>query len=160
LLVVEDEHALEVQSYVPDDIYSALRVGQKIPFSAGPVSYSGVLKSVVAAADAQTHTHLIRLGIPSGSGLTSGLYVRVHVPVGQQAAVRIPVSALAERAGITGVFVVNADGRAQFRLVRTGNRSGDQMEIQSGLADGERIVLRPDAHIDNGTLIAKPLSTK
>jgi RND family efflux transporter MFP subunit len=145
LLVVEDERALEVQSYVPDDVYAALHIGQQIPFSAGSTAYRGILKSVVAAADAQTHTHLIRLGFPAGTALTSGLYVRVH----------IPDSALAERAGITGVFVVNADGRAQFRLVRAGNTDDGQVEIQSGLANGERIVLMPGAEIDNGTLIAK-----
>jgi len=154
LLVVEDEHTLEVQSYVPDDIYAALHVGQNVPFSAGGDSYIGFLKSVVAAADPQTHTHLIRLSIPAASPLTSGLYVRVHVPVGEQPMVRIPVTALTERAGIIGVFVVNAEDRTQLRLVRAGDTEGDQAEIQSGLADGERIVLHPDARIDNGTLIA------
>ncbi len=154
LLVVEDEHTLEVQSYVPDDIYTALHVGQKVPFSAGVDSYVGNLKSVVAAADPQTHTHLLRLSIPAASTLTSGLYVRVHVPVGEQPAVRIPLTALTERAGISGVFVVNTAGQAQFRLVRAGDTEGDEVNIQSGLAGGERIVLRPDARIDNGTLIA------
>ena len=154
LLVVEDEHTLEVQCYVPDDIYAGLHPGMKIPFTATGESYMGILKSAVSAADPQTHTHLIRLGIVSGSGLTSGMYVRVHLPVGEQTMVRIPVSAVTERAGITGVFVVNANGRANFRMVRTGDRTGDLVEILSGLADGERIVLYPDADIDNGTRIA------
>ncbi len=154
LLVVEDEHTLEVQCYVPDDIYARLHPGQKIPFSASSDTYVGILKSAVSAADPQTHTHLIRLGIPAGDSLTSGLYVRVHVPVGEQSMVRVPVSAVTERAGITGVFVVNTDGRANFRMVRTGDSDGDQIEILSGLADGERIVLHPDASIDNGTRIA------
>ncbi|MGH8372611.1 MAG: efflux RND transporter periplasmic adaptor subunit [Gammaproteobacteria bacterium] len=155
LLVVEDERALEVQSYVPDDVYAVLHVGRQIPFAAGTTAYTGVLKSAVAAADAQTHTHLIRLSVPAGSALTSGLYVRVHVPIGEQPAVWIPGSALTERAGITGVFVIGTDDRAQFRLVRVGNVDASQVEIQSGLADGERVVLKPGAQIDNGTLIAK-----
>ena len=154
LLVVEDEHALEVQSYVPDDVYNALRVGQEISFSTDQARYKGLLQSIVSAADAQTHTHLIRLSIPAQSTLTSGLYVRVQVPVGQQALIRVPTSALAERAGIVGVFVVDGDGRARFRLVRVGNTDGDQAEILSGLTSGDRIVVQPDAQIDNGTLIA------
>ncbi|MDE2233929.1 MAG: efflux RND transporter periplasmic adaptor subunit [Gammaproteobacteria bacterium] len=154
LLVVEDEHTLEVQCYVPDDIYARLHAGQQIPFTASGEAYMGSLKSAVSAADPQTHTHLIRLGIVSGSGLTSGMYVRVHLPVGEQTMVRIPTEAVTERAGITGVFVVNADSYANFRMVRTGDLSGGQVEILSGLADGERIVLHPDASIDNGTRIA------
>ena len=154
LIVVEDEHDLEIQSYAPDDVYAALHRGEKLSFSLGTASYTGELRSVVAAADAQTHTHLMRISIPDGSSFTSGLYVQVHVPVAQQQEVRIPTSALTERAGITGVFVVDHEGRVHFRLVRIGHTDGERVEIQSGLADGERIVLNPTAQIDNDTLIA------
>ena len=154
LLVLEDEHALEVQSYVPDELYGVLSVGEEIPFSTETGSYIGRLQSKVAAADAQTHTHLIRIAIPAGSGLMSGRYTRVRIPTGEQPLVRIPESALTERAGITGVFVVEADSQAQFRLVRPGTATGGSVEIQSGLVAGERVIIKPDAQVDNGTLIA------
>ena len=154
LLVLEDEHALEVQSYVPDEIYGALHAGEEIHFSTEERDYAGRVLSIVAAADPQTHTHLLRLAMPGEAGLMSGRYVRVHVPVSEQPAIRIPAEALAERAGITGVFTVETDGRARFRLVRVGDTDGGLVEIQSGLAAGERIVLRPGAEVDNGTLIA------
>jgi len=153
LLVLEDEHALEVQSYVPDELYAALRVGEPIPFSTETATFAGKLQSKVEAADAQTHTHLIRIAIPGGAGIMSGSYVRVSIPTGEQALVRIPQGALTERAGITGVFVVDAAGQAHFRLVRVGTTSGGEAEIQSGLSAGERIVLTPDAQVDNGTRI-------
>ena len=154
LLILEDEHALEVQSYVPDELYAVLRVGEEIPFGTEAGTYTGKLQSKVAAADAQTHTHLIRIAIPAGAGLMSGRYVRVSIPTGEQPLVRIPESALTERAGILGVFVVDADGRAQFRLVRAGGKANGSVEIQSGLAAGERIVLAPGGQVDNGTRIA------
>lgn len=154
LLVLEDEHALEVQSYVPDEIYGALHAGEEIHFSTEDRDYAGRVLSIVAAADPQTHTHLLRLAMPGEAGLMSGRYVRVHVPVSEQPAIRIPAEALAERAGITGVFTVETDGRARFRLVRVGDTDGGLVEIQSGLAAGEHIVLRPGAEVDNGTLIA------
>lgn len=154
LLVLEDEHALEVQSYVPDELYAVLRVGEDVPFSTETGSYAGKLQSKVEAADTQTHTHLIRVTIPAGTGLMSGRYVRVSIPTGEQPLVRIPESALTERAGILGVFVVDGDGRAQFRLVRAGAKANGSIEIQSGLAAGERIVLAPGGQVDNGTHIA------
>ena len=154
LLVLEDERSLEVQSYVPDELYPALKLGESIPFSTDDRSYTGMLQSKVEAADAQTHTHLIRIGVPAGSGLMSGRYVRVQLPTGRQPVVRIPAGALAERAGITGVFVVDAGGRARFRLVRIGTSADGAVEIQSGLAAGERIVLAPGGEVDNGTRIA------
>ncbi|HEX2667117.1 MAG TPA: efflux RND transporter periplasmic adaptor subunit [Gammaproteobacteria bacterium] len=154
LLVLEDEHALEVQSYVPDELYAALKVGEDIPYATESGSYQGRLQSKVQAADAQTHTHLIRIEVSAGSGLMSGRYVRVSIPTGSAQVVRIPASALAERAGILGVFVVDADGQAHFRLVRTGERRDRQVEVQSGLAAGERVVLAPGDQVDNGTRIA------
>jgi len=49
--------------------------------------------------------------------------------------------------------VVDADGRARFRLVRTGAAADSSIEVQSGLTAGERIVLSPGAAVDNGTRI-------
>lgn len=154
LLVLEDESALEVQSYVPDELYAALTVGEDIPYATETGNYHGRLQSKVQAADAQTHTHLIRIEVPTGTGLMSGRYVRVSIPTGSAPVVRIPASALAERAGIRGVFVVDTDGKAHFRLVRAGERRDGHVEIQSGLAAGERVVLAPGDEIDNGTRIA------
>lgn len=158
LLVLEDEHTLEVQSYVPDELYVVLRVGEEIPFNTETASYTGKLQSKVEAADVQTHTHLIRISVPAGSGLLSGRYVRVRIPTGEQPRVRVPVSALSERAGITGVFVVDASGEAHFRLVRPGATTGSEVDIQSGLAAGERIVLAPSPQVDNGTRIVATAS--
>jgi membrane fusion protein, multidrug efflux system len=153
MLVLEDVHALEVQSYVPDELYAALRVGEEIPFTSGDATYRGRLESKVESADVQTHTHLIRIAVSGGAALMSGRYVRVSIPTGRQPQVRIPTSALSVRAGISGVFVVDADDRAWFRLVRVGVRVGGSVEIKSGLTGGERIVLAPSAQVDNGTRI-------
>lgn len=154
LLVLEDERALEVQSYVPDEVYAVLHPGEEIHFGTEDRDYTGRVLSVVAAADPQTHTHLLRVGIPVNAGLMSGRYVRVHIPVSEQPSIRIPMAALAERAGITGVFTVETDGRARFRLVHVGDAASGLVDIQSGLVAGERIVLNPGADVDNGTLIA------
>jgi hypothetical protein len=37
------------------------------------------------------------------------------------------------------VFVVE-DGRAQLRLVKTGKQFGDEVELLSGVSEGERLV--------------------
>ncbi|MGE5624042.1 MAG: efflux RND transporter periplasmic adaptor subunit [Bacillota bacterium] len=154
LLVLEDERTLEVQSYVPDELYAALKVGEAVPFATEEKSFTGTLQSKVEAADSQTHTHLIRVSVPTGSGLMSGRYVKLDIPTGFEPRVRIPASALTERAGITGVFVVDAEGRARFRLVRPGAPADGGVDIQSGLSAGERIVVAPAADVGNGTRIA------
>ena len=154
LLVLEDEHALEVQSYVPDELYGALKLGAAIRYATESREYRGRLQSKVEAADPQTHTHLIRIEVVPDAGLMSGRYVQVSIPTGMAPVVSIPATALAERAGIEGVFVVDTAGAAHFRLVRAGERHDGEVDILSGLASGERVVLAPDDGIDNGTRVA------
>ena len=48
------------------------------------------------------------------------------------------------------VFVVSADGRAQLRLVKSGDITGDRVAILSGLTAGETVVLAPAATLRDG----------
>lgn len=66
---------------------------------------------------------------------------RPVLPLSGEQPVRVPRAALIERAGITGLYVLD-DGRARFRMVKPGVELGaNRIEIVSGLAGGETVVL-------------------
>ncbi len=65
----------------------------------------------------------------------------------------IPRTALVDRAGLPGVFVLNADGQARFRLVRPGKTYGDNIEILSGLRGGETLVVGDLGAVRDGSPI-------
>lgn len=54
--------------------------------------------------------------------------------------VLVPRAAYVERAGVPGVFVLS-EGLARFRMVKTGRAQGEAVEILSGLAGTETLVL-------------------
>jgi multidrug efflux pump subunit AcrA (membrane-fusion protein) len=55
------------------------------------------------------------------------------------------------------VFVAGSDNRAVLRLVKTGARRGSQVEILSGLDDGDRVILAQTAGMREGqTLEIQP----
>lgn len=54
--------------------------------------------------------------------------------------VLVPRSAYVERAGVPGVFVLH-DGLARFRMIKAGRAQGADLEILSGLAGNETLVL-------------------
>ncbi len=56
------------------------------------------------------------------------------------AGVLVPRAALVERAGVPGVFVLH-EGLARFRMVKAGRAKGNDIEILSGLAGTETLVL-------------------
>ena len=71
------------------------------------------------------------------------------MPVGEGNSLRVPVSAVIQRGQMELVFVV-ANGHAQMRLVKTGNRSGDEIELVSGLNSGEQVVTEGVAGLADG----------
>lgn len=61
---------------------------------------------------------------------------------GDRPALILPTGAFLERTGGDWVMVVNARGdRAERRRIRIGRRSADQVEVLSGLAPGERVII-------------------
>ena len=67
--------------------------------------------------------------------------------------IRIPRTALVERGGIPGVFVLSPAGEARFRMVRSGGTLGAQVEILSGLHGDETLVLGDLADVHDGSPI-------
>jgi multidrug efflux pump subunit AcrA (membrane-fusion protein) len=102
----------------------------------------GKIVRLVSAADAMSHTHLVKLDVPGIKGFSSGTFARVRFTVGSRQGISVPKAALLERAGITGVFVVDADGIAHYRMVRVGREQDDMIEIEAGLNPGEKVVIR------------------
>ena len=65
--------------------------------------------------------------------------VLVRLPVGERQALQVPEAALVTRSGLDFV-VVDLDGRPGLRAVVPGQRSGDQVEILSGLQAGDLVL--------------------
>lgn len=61
----------------------------------------------------------------------------------------VPVSAVVERAELTGVYIVDADGSPQLRYARLGPRRGDLVEILSGVGIGDSVLINPDTAFAN-----------
>jgi hypothetical protein len=67
--------------------------------------------------------------------------------------VAIPRTALVERGGLKGIFIVGPGNIAQFRWLRLGREWDDRLEVTSGLTAGEKIVTQPDKTVRDGVVI-------
>jgi multidrug efflux pump subunit AcrA (membrane-fusion protein) len=54
---------------------------------------------------------------------------------------------------LTGVYIVDDDSRARFRLVRLGQTFGDAVAVISGLHPGTRLVSAPPPELANGFMV-------
>jgi hypothetical protein len=71
--------------------------------------------------------------------------VKVAFAAGDAQRIMVPTAALARRGEIDGVYVIGSDNNVGLRLVRLGHRRGDDIEVLSGLAVGERVARDPEA---------------
>jgi hypothetical protein len=84
------------------------------------------------------------------------MFGRAIFPLGVQKVLAIPAAALTERGQLQSVFVVE-DGAAHTRLVTTGRRTREAVEVLSGLTAGEKIVSPvPPGLLDGARVEVRP----
>ena len=99
----------------------------------------GQAAEIAPSADPNCRTFLVRIDLPTVPGLRAGQFGRAAIPVGDALSLRVPASALVVHGQLEMVFLAE-NGTARLRLVKTGKRFGDEIEVLSGLAQGERFV--------------------
>ncbi len=151
VLMVENPARLQVRGSVSEDLYRGLKLSTQVM-----VEVDGQEKAVAAkvaqlapAADPMTHTYTVKLDI-AAPGLKSGTFARILFPTGKRTVLAVPEAAVLERAGIVGVFVVDAQGAAQYRMVRLGRKEGGLVEVLSGLNPGDKVVTGNAQAVNNG----------
>lgn len=158
LLTLQSSGHLQVQVQVDSRAFDHLRLGQNVAVTFDGSDFKqhtvdGVVERLVSAADPMTHSHTVKIGLADKSGAASGDYARVRVPLGEQPGIVVPASAVQRRAGIQGVFVVDKDRSAEFRMVQTGETMGKGVVVLAGLVPGDRIVVSAQGELYNGVKI-------
>ena len=151
LLEMEDPGVLRIEANVPEALAGGLSLGEKVRARVGsvPGEFEVAVSEIWPAGDPVSRTFVVKFDCPAMAGLRAGQFGRVSIPVGESAALRVPASAVVRRGQMEMVFVV-ADNRAQLRLVKTGRRVGDELELVSGLDAGERVVMDGVATLVDG----------
>jgi cobalt-zinc-cadmium efflux system membrane fusion protein len=122
-----------------------LRLGQSVVVSAGHglAEAEGRISYIAPIVDEETRTATARVVLPNPDGIwRPGLFVTARVEVERrEVPVAVPKTALEVLDGRTTVFVENEDG-FEARAVNLGLGGDRHVEIQAGLAAGERYVAR------------------
>jgi len=103
---------------------------------------SGRISLVEPELTAATRTARARIELPNpGGALLPGMWADVEIVRDLGERLTVPASAVLHAGDRRFVFVDLGDGRLRPRAVETGLRSGDRLEVRSGLVPGERIVV-------------------
>jgi multidrug efflux pump subunit AcrA (membrane-fusion protein) len=154
---------LRVKVDVPVRLVRNLKLKQMVP-----VRLDGSNEDVMArvsriypVADSSRHTVKVKLDLPTDVVAGPGMYARIKIPTAgadqTPAMPVIPETAIIQRGSLPSVFIVNSEGVAEMRIVRTGTITDKGMVvISSGLSGKERIIDNPPPGIASGWQPKKP----
>jgi multidrug efflux system membrane fusion protein len=157
LIRMYDPDALRVVVTVPESVAQQLRrnaeVRIDVPGADATVrQWTAQSVTLLPAADPETHTMQVRLGLPktsAGASPVPGMFARAWLASSLEASacLMVPTRAVIKRTELHAVYVVDQAGKASLRQVRVGRTVGDKVEILAGLEAGERVALDPLAAV-------------
>ena len=154
LLRVEDNSSFTLEVNVDEKMLGKLEPGMAVyaDIDALGREIEGRITEVNPAIDPGTRTFLVKLAL-GGDSLRTGMYASTLIPSGKRQAILVPRAAVIEKGQLEGVYTVNDEGVATYRLVRTGRDYNGALEILSGLKDGDVvIVVGAQKAIDGGVV--------
>jgi RND family efflux transporter MFP subunit len=117
--------------------------------------FKGSLVRSTGAIDAASRTLLAEVDVANPTGeLLSGAYAQVHLklPAANMVLV-VPVNALIFRSEGVQVAVVQPDQRVGLKKIVLGRDLGTEVEVASGLEEGEAVILNPSDSLAAGAQV-------
>jgi RND family efflux transporter MFP subunit len=141
LLTIEQDGVYRLEASVDESRLPSARAGATVEVALEGLDrkLNARVSEVVPAVDSASRSSIVKIDLPRIPQLRSGMFGRAFFPLGSRKVVVVPASAIVERGQLQSVFVAE-DGTARTRLVTTGQRAKDLVEVLSGLNAGEKIV--------------------
>jgi RND family efflux transporter MFP subunit len=153
LLKIQSTAGFRVDMLVPEAIIRSIAQNQAVSVSipaAGNLAVPGTVQAIYPAADAASRSFTVQVAIGSYPAVHAGMFSRVTLSQGSRNQLLIPAGALIYQGQLTGIFLLDPDSIARFRILRTGQTSGDTVEVLSGIRPGDRYVAVPPPNLVDG----------
>lgn len=136
---------LRLRLEIPERESATVRVGQAVRITIegdAQVSHTHITR-IAPALRENNRMLLVEAEVPNPDHLRAGLFARATIVIASAAPVPcLPSHAIITFAGLEKVVLFDT-GKATERPITTGRRSGDWVEILSGLDGAETVVLNP-----------------
>lgn len=147
LFVVEKDGPLRAEVSVEEAMAGRIREGDRAEVFVAhrDEPLEGTVTEVVPRVDVLSRAFRVKVELASGSpsDLVAGSFVRARFAVGETDRLLVPRAAIVRRGQLSMVYVVEENRPAKLRLLTLGDEFGENVEVLSGLGEGDRIVSEP-----------------
>ncbi len=159
LVKIEDNRNLRLEVTVREQELQYIQAGKHVIVQIDALpgrDIKGTVAQVVPASDVRTHSFIVKIDIPSDKSLITGMYGKALFSIGKREAIVVPKAAIVELSGISGVYIISAEGSAVFQMVQLGDVSGESIEAVTGLKAGDQVIVsRHETRLDGRKVVSK-----
>jgi RND family efflux transporter MFP subunit len=151
LLTLEDHSYYRLEVSVEDSVLSRIRLGAPVSVyidALGPQEFPCKVSEIVPASDPGSRSSTVKIDLANlkdrvnaPSVLRSGLYGKARFRIGEKQVLLVPQKAVLRSGQLVSVFTVDSSDTLRLRLIKPGKERGDQLEVLSGLNEGDRVVV-------------------
>jgi RND family efflux transporter MFP subunit len=146
VVTVAQVNLLRLRIPVPESIAAKVKIGDSadVHVQATGEHFTGKVTRFTDALDTSTRTMQVEIDVPNPDyHLQAGMYANVTLDANSRPnALTVPIEAIQRGDNNkTSVLVVDAENRVQPRTIQTGVEGSNNVEILSGLNDGERVIV-------------------
>ena len=157
LFRIVDFDSLIAAVFVPELEMSNLEIGQKVTVTADAFpdrQFEGRIKRISPVVDPASGTIKVTVDLSKNSAeLVPGVFIRARIVVDtHENVIILPKRALVKREDRSCVFIVKDDTAHEIEL-STGYADGENVEVLSGLAAGDLVVIDGQTRLRNGAMV-------
>ncbi|MEA4932955.1 MAG: efflux RND transporter periplasmic adaptor subunit [Lawsonibacter sp.] len=154
--VIDGVDQMKVTVSVSEALVPKLSIGDEVDVLVSAVgqTFTGAIRSVEQAANAQTKLYTVTVSVPAEvNGLLSGMFADVTFRTDTSAdTIVVPTEAILTSADKQYVYVVEG-GAAKYIEVTTGLTGNGVTEVTSGLSAGQQLVTVGQAYLGDGDAV-------
>jgi RND family efflux transporter MFP subunit len=151
ILTMYDPNNMRVEVAVREQLTNRLKIGQSVNVVIDAINkqLDGTVQEIVPSANPASRSVLVKVAIPKVDDVYPGMFGRIQIPLDPVQYLLIPKKAV-RKVGQLELVSVKEDGKIVTRAVRTGGQWGEDLEILSGLSEGEDVVVESTEEYHHG----------
>jgi RND family efflux transporter MFP subunit len=161
LVKLSQNGLLRLDIPVPETNVPAVRLGKKVSVEVQALNktFEGTVARFADKVDSSTRTMMTEVDVPNPKfELVPGMYANVSFPIMEKKNVlAIPVQAVSREGNKAFAYRVNRNNRIEIQSVTVGIESRNQVEVLSGLSEGDQVVVGNTSQLREGQIVAPKL---
>jgi RND family efflux transporter MFP subunit len=157
LVTLAQENLLRLVIPVPESTVSKIRLGSPVEVNVSALGkkLEGKVARFADQVDMATRTMHTEVDVPNPTGeLVPGMYASASLLLNDERnALTVPIQALTRTEDSVTVLLIDKQNKLEERSIKTGIETSDQVEILSGLQEGDLVVVGNRSQLQPGMAV-------